>query len=110
MANPTSSAITAVRPSDIDAKVEAEMTRLLYRSAGFGLFSNFVLALVLVAGTATIYPRRLHAIWLLTIVAVSLVRFGLNLTFARRNPAIEELPRWRFAFLIGVAFAGLVWG
>ena len=32
---------------DIVLRVEAEMTRLLYRSAGFGLYSNFVLAMVL---------------------------------------------------------------
>jgi hypothetical protein len=36
--------------SDVESKVEAEMTRLLYRQAGFGLFSNLVLAFVLVAG------------------------------------------------------------
>ena len=34
----------------IGAKVEAELTRLLYRSAGFSVFSNAVLALVMVAG------------------------------------------------------------
>ena len=40
-------------PDVIDAKAEAELTRLLYRIAGFGLFSSFALAIILVAGTWT---------------------------------------------------------
>ena len=51
----------AIAPA-IDRKVEAEMTRLLYRSAGFGLFSNVALALVLVAGALPTQPWQNHAI------------------------------------------------
>lgn len=40
----------------IEFRVEAEMTRMLYRAAGFGLFSNFVLAAVLVAGVWSYFP------------------------------------------------------
>src|SRR5437868_1654446 len=36
----------------IDEKVEAEMTRILYRSAGFGLFSNVILVMILVGMNA----------------------------------------------------------
>jgi two-component system, sensor histidine kinase len=96
--------------SDIDRRVEAEMTRLLYRSAGFGLFSNFVLALVLVVGTATIHPASLHVPWLGAIVIVSLARFGLNRAFTRRAPGLSALPTWRRAFIVGVGAAGLIWG
>jgi len=94
----------------IDRKVEAEMTRLLYRQAGFGLFSNFVLALVLVAGTYSVHPFSLHGPWLLALVLVSLGRWGINVSFARSGAAIEELPRWRRMFLAGLVVAGLIWG
>ena len=94
----------------IDRKVEAEMTRLLYRQAGFGLFSNFVLALVLVAGTYSVHPFSLHGPWLLALVLVSLGRWGINVSFARSGAVIEELPRWRRMFLAGLVVAGLIWG
>jgi len=58
---------STVRPEvlekiSIERKVDAEMTRLLYRSAGFGLFSNIILAMVLIAGTYTFQPRSRHVI------------------------------------------------
>ncbi len=96
--------------SPITHKVDAEMTRLLYRSAGFGLFSNFALAVILVAGTLTTHPASLHVPWLTAIVLVSLARFGLHFAFARAQPPPERLAFWRLAFMAGVAAAGLIWG
>jgi signal transduction histidine kinase len=108
---------TSVRPrpdlpgsSEVDRKIEAEMTRLLYRTAGFGLFSNFALGVVLVAGTWTVLPAKLHVPWLGALVLVSLGRLGLNVAFARANPPPERLGIWRRAFLLGVAVAGFIWG
>ncbi len=86
------------------------MTRLLYRQAGFGLFSNFALAVILIAGTLTTHPWSVHAIWLGAIIAVSLGRLALNRAFARANPPAEQLAWWRRSFLTGVALAGLIWG
>ena len=94
----------------IDRKIEAEMTRQLYRSAGFGLFSNFALAFILVAGTFGVYPPSLHGTWLGAIVVVSLARWAVNAAFARAQPAPEQLGAWRHAFLAGLAAAGCLWG
>src|SRR5688572_10718588 len=94
----------------IDRKVEAEMTRLLYRQAGFGLFSNFVLAAILVAGTLSVHPASLHGSWFGAILVVSVARFALNLAYARANPSIDEHLFWRRGFLVSVAIAGLIWG
>jgi two-component system, sensor histidine kinase len=100
-----------VSPSPtIDQKVDAEMTRLLYRSAGFGLFSNFVLAVVLVAGTLTVHPWTLHVPWLGALLLVSIARFSLNRAFVRAEPGIERLGAWRTTFMVGVVIAGLIWG
>lgn len=97
------------RPS-IAEMVDAEMTRLLYRTAGFGLFSNVVLAVTLVAGTLAVHPRALHLPWLGMILLVTLGRWGLCLAFARAQPAAHRLKAWRHAFLLGVSVSGFIWG
>lgn len=86
------------------------MTRQLYRTAGFGLFSNFVLALVLAAGGGDALPARELGIWLGIAVLVSIGRYLLNRAFARTAPSIEELEIWRTRFLVGTLVAGLAWG
>ncbi len=86
------------------------MTRLLYRSAGFGLFSNFVLGVVLVAGTYTAHPPRLHATWLASLTLVTLGRWGICRAFVRASPPPERLPVWRAMFMVGLVVAGLIWG
>jgi signal transduction histidine kinase/CheY-like chemotaxis protein len=94
----------------IGIRVEAELSRLLYRAAGFGLFSNFVLGCLLTAGLWTYFPSRITLAWLTAILAVSLVRLGTNLAFARRARADDELDRWRVIFVVEAAVAGAVWG
>jgi signal transduction histidine kinase/ActR/RegA family two-component response regulator len=107
---PPSATSVATAVASIGEKVDGEMTRLLYRSAGFGLFSNFVLGIVLVAGTYPYHPASLHWVWLAALLLVSLGRLGINLAFKRANPPIEALPRWRNMFLLALAIAGLIWG
>jgi len=94
----------------IPRRIEDELTRLLYRSAGFGLFSNFVLAAVLVSGLWRFYPSHQTLGWLAVIFAVSIGRFGLNYAFKRRQPPPPALPGWRLVFLMGTAISGAVWG
>ncbi|MDB6113550.1 MAG: luxQ 2 [Lacunisphaera sp.] len=95
---------------DISRRVETEMTRLLYRSAGFGLYSNFALALVLAAGVWTYFPAVQVIGWLAVIITISAARLFLNLAFARRARIDGELGGWRRAFLAGVVAAGCTWG
>ncbi len=99
----------AVR-EDIARRVDAEMTRLLYRSAGFGLFSNFVLALVLVAGVWTYFPARVTLGWLALVTVVSTARGILNWLFFRWAPRDHETVIWRRLFFIGLVAAGCSWG
>ncbi len=99
----------AISPT-IDRKVEAEMTRMLYRTAGFGLFSNVALALILVAGALNTQPWSLHLKWLGAIVLVTLARVGMGVAFARLAPDDAHLPAWRKAFFLSVVIAGFIWG
>jgi signal transduction histidine kinase/CheY-like chemotaxis protein len=94
----------------IEFRVEAEMTRMLFRAAGFGLFSNFVLAVVLVAGVWSYFPPRVTLGWLGVVLAVSLVRLGTNWAFARRARADDGLAPWRRVFVAQLVAAGLSWG
>ena len=94
----------------LEAKAEAELTRLLYRSAGFGLFSNFALAFLLVAGTWDQIAPKPRFGWLAAIWLLSLARLGLHLAFYRRRRDDAELPPWRTAFGVGVTAAGCLWG
>jgi signal transduction histidine kinase len=96
--------------ADIALRVEAEMTRLLYRSAGFGLYSNFVLALVLAAGAWTYFPTRTTLGWLAVIMGVSVLRLVMNRAFARRVRRDDQLRPWRTMFYLGVIASGCTWG
>jgi two-component system, sensor histidine kinase len=94
----------------IERQVEDEMTRLLFRSANFGLFSNFVLAGILVLVAGQYFSPRQNLAWFAAILAISLLRMGLNVAFSRIRPDPAALPRWRTWFLVGVALAGTTWG
>lgn len=94
----------------IPRRVEDELTRLLYRSAGFGLFSNFVLAGILTLGVGPSFPWQQSLKWFGAIFLVSVARLALNIAFSRRNPAPAQLGLWRLAFVIGVTLAGVTWG
>lgn len=94
----------------IDARVEAEMTRLLFRTAGFGLFSNFVLALLAAVGVWSYFPARLTLGWLAVMFAVSIARLLTNIAFNRRQRGDDELPKWRRIFFVEVVVAGFIWG
>jgi len=94
----------------VSRRVEAELTRLLYRLAGFGLFSNFALALLLAAGLFGHFPQEWTLLWLAALLAVSIARWLLNRAFARRPRTDAETGPWRTRFLIGLGVAGALWG
>ena len=99
-----------VEPEGVRQQVEAELTRILYRSAGFGLYSNLAVSLVLVVGLWSYFPARTHLIWFGSVVAVTLLRLVLNHRFARVAPLNDQLPRWRRAFVVGLALSAGLWG
>ena len=114
--NPSANSPTAARAfaaaesEPVRQKVEAELTRLLYRSANFGLCSNLALSLVLVVGLWSYFPARTHLIWLAAVIAVSSVRLAVNFRFEQRARLDAELPSWRRAFVVGVALSAALWG
>jgi signal transduction histidine kinase/CheY-like chemotaxis protein len=108
--SPPAALPATVEPEGVRQQVEAELTRILYRSAGFGLYSNLAVSLVLVVGLWSYFPARTHLIWFSSVVAVTLLRLALNYRFARLAPLNDQLPRWRRAFIVGLALSASLWG
>jgi len=96
--------------TDTERRVEAELTRLLYRTAGFGIVANAVVPLVLVAVLWRRFPAAGQLAWLGLIEAVTLGRFVLGRAFDRWRPQTPEMPRWRLAFGAAMVLSGLTWG
>jgi signal transduction histidine kinase len=106
---PSRRPLEVVRP-DIALRVEAELTRLLFRSAGFGLFSNVVLSAIMAAGMWSYFSRQVILGWVAAVWASTALRVVVNLRFLRGHFADDELPPWRRAFIWGVIVSGLMWG
>ncbi|MCC5024520.1 MAG: hypothetical protein J6386_17765 [Candidatus Synoicihabitans palmerolidicus] len=93
----------------IRVQVEAELTRLLYRSAGFGLFSNIALAVLLLVGTWSDIDHGLSLIWFSLLLVAVLYRIAHHRAFFKKSWSHHELPLWRRRFLIGLSMTGILW-
>ncbi len=91
-------------------KVEAELTRRLFRSSAFAPIFDLGLAAILVAGLWTYFPASNLLVWLGTAAAVFLARFAVTHLFSRRTRRDEELPVWRRAFFAGIVATAMSWG
>lgn len=94
----------------IEQRVEAELVRIIYRAAGFGLFSNVALSILYAFGIWTYFPQGLSLSWLAWILFFTGVRIALHFAFFKRERTIEELPWWRNAFLIAMTLGTIPWG
>jgi len=94
----------------ITTRIEAELTRLLYRSAGFGLFSNFALSGLFAFGIWDYFPRSQLTSWLTVVLLVTTARVGLQIAQQRQNPDHYSLSRWRVYFIIGSSASAACWG
>ena len=81
-----------------ETRVDAEMSRLLYRNAAVGYSSNFVLAVILVVGTWSYFPVAQTLGWLALISVLTTARIILHFQFRKANPSISELSKWQRKF------------
>lgn len=110
----TSAASSPLQPAEdgsrVEARIDAEMTRLLYRSVGSGLLSNFALAILLLLGTWTHVSGALPWLWLGSLTAVVAGRAWLLRRYQLAAPADADLPRWRRSFLGWTFVNAAIWG
>ena len=91
-------------------RTEAELTRLLYRSAGFGLFSNFALSALFAYGIWDYFRPSQLITWLTIVIMATLGRVGLQFAYKKQNPSYPHLPHWRTYFIIGSSVSAACWG
>ncbi len=94
----------------IHTRTEAELTRLLYRSAGFGLFSNFALSALFSYGIWDYFPPPQLITWVTVVILVTAGRVGLQIAYHRENPDHRRLGRWRIYFIAGSSASAACWG
>jgi len=86
------------------------MTRLLYRSAGFGLFSNAALGLLLSVGLRSIVRPSLNWSWFGALLLLTTARVLLNVAYGRAQRQTAETRGWKTAFILGSTLSGMLWG
>ena len=92
------------------ARVEEELTHLVYRSAGFSLIANAILAVLLICGVWPHANPRTMLLWGAAILTITAARIVLARLYLRRPPAETGNARWRRAFAIGLVLSGATWG
>ena len=92
------------------ARVEEELTHLVYRSAGFSLIANAILAVLLICGVWTHANPRTMLLWGAAILTITAARIVLARLYLRSPPAETGNARWRRAFAIGLVLSGATWG
>jgi two-component system, sensor histidine kinase len=94
----------------VNTRTEGELTQLLYRSAGFGLFSNFALSILFAYGIWDYFDHTQLTTWVGVVILITGGRAALQFAYKKRNPQHHDLPRWRSYFIIGSTASAAGWG
>jgi len=103
------SSIPAASTPGIEARLNAELTRQLFRAAPSGLVFHFLLAVVTILGLWNFFPHSLVLGWAATIFSAIAFRAVLQVLFYRRNPRDEDMRTWRNLFAAGAIVAAVSW-
>ena len=90
--------------------VKSEQIRTLYRQGVPVMLANLIIGGLVSASLWTIAPQRLILIWIALVAALTLARVELRRRFWRRRPVAAASAPWGWAFVVGSALAGVVWG
>jgi len=100
--------------------IGAEKIELLYRQLRPALAAIVLNSIVLAAIMWPAVPKTRLILWLVAVLVMVLVRFGLGRRYARRGFARDEIGRlsmsendlrhWRRLFLVGAAYGGATLG
>ena len=94
----------------VDRRVGAELVRVLYREALFGIVATATVATMLAIVMANAMHPGLVAVWLALTLVLCAGRYWLVRAFRRAQPSDELTHRWAQRFTIGVLSSGLCWG
>jgi two-component system, sensor histidine kinase len=95
--------------SGIEGRLETEMCRLAYRSAGPGLMFHLLLAFVTVAVVWDFFPRSLVLTWGSLHLLSTFCRGVVHFAFYRTAITPENVRRWRIRFSVGACTTAVMW-
>ena len=90
------------------ALARSEQVAMVYRLLPMGIVASGGVAILLAVGLIGHVPDRNLAIWLATLIVVSLARWMSLRAWRRTQNPLQN--RWLRYFYVGVAAAGLTWG
>jgi hypothetical protein len=94
----------------VDRRVEAELVRVLYREALFGIIATASVATMMAIVMANaMHPGLVAGWWALTLVLCA-GRYWLVHAFRRALSPDEQIRWWAHRFTIGALTSGLCWG
>jgi hypothetical protein len=91
--------------SQVESRLQMEMTRVLYRSAPAGLGFHFVLAVVTTISLWGIFPHRQILCWVSAVFACTAGRFWGQIVFKDQLSDPAASARARGAFIAGALCA-----
>ncbi len=98
------------RPAANDARLFlADRVTLLYDSLPLALTAVVINGGILAAVQRSVISQPLISLWFGSLLAVTLLRFGLYHGYRHRSHSADPVP-WFKLFLIGALGSGLIWG
>jgi signal transduction histidine kinase/ActR/RegA family two-component response regulator len=94
----------------VDRRVDAELVRVLYREAMFGIIATAAVSTTLAIVMASAMNPALVAGWLAITLFLYAGRWWLVRAFERTRPTDERTRVWAERFTVGVFCSGSCWG
>ena len=88
----------------------AEEVNLLYRHAVIGMLATVVNGFILSFVLRNVVEHALLGLWLISLIAITILRYILVLRYRRSSAAPADALRWYVLFIIGIVLSGIVWG
>ena len=94
----------------VDRRVDAELVRVLYREAVFGIIATVTVATLLAIVMVNALRPGLVVGWLAFTLLLGAGRYWLVRSFRQTQPPDELTRRWARRFTVAVLISGLCWG
>jgi len=99
-------------PANINPEenVKYEQLKMLYSATPLATLATIINAAVLTTVEWDMTEHTLLIIWVISLMLVTLARFGLAIAYNRVKPNAPQTPLWEQRFNLGTITAGIIWG
>jgi len=95
---------------NLEKTVKYEQVKILYSAIPLAILATAINAAALTIVEWDIANHTLLIVWLISLILVSLTRFGLAMSYNHAQPDVQQTPIWEQRFNLGAIAAGIVWG